>query len=757
MKYLRIILSFSLILLIMQLSCSTTSYNPLPYRGTNLDGAQFGTVYPGTEGVDYSFPTTKDVDYFASKNMTTFRIGFQWERMQPSLKGEFNQTYFDKLNALVTYATSKNMFVLLNPHNYARYKTNNVTSIVGSPEVPNDAFADFWRRMSEKFKNNPKVFFSLVNEPNTMPTMQWVNAANAAILAIRSTGNNTLISVPGNAWTGANQWSSNWGPDSGYDVSNATAMLNIKDPANNYVFEVHNYFDDDGSGNFKNNDCVNENIGITKIQNVTTWAKTNKKKVIVGEFSGINTPTCQKAVSNFITYLSNNPDVYVGWLWWSAGTPWGNYRLSINPVNNVDEPRMTWLIPFLPKIQPVEASVDVQVVPKYLSTTYDSNGFFKLNSGQSEYIGYKPDTYKDSTPISLFVWMHGCGGNAQGDLWTVAPSTTRSKQSYIVISLGGRDGACWKVNEDTPKVLAAIEHIKLYFNINPNKVYLGGYSSGGDMTYRVGMQNAKLFAGLLVENSDILGAGVAQSTLMTQASWKINIVQLNHLSDTTYPIAKVRTNLAALKAAGFPVVAIEKPGNHYDPSTDSFGTNYDLIKYVLPYLDVNWQSPMQLSDAGIDASFDSSLDSGKDSSDSSKDSSVDASDASKDGSVVLDSGVDSGDAPIPSLKLMIRITHNWGSGYCEEVDIYNKTNITLSWTEFKLNMRDGKIRDTANKGVPWDTWTSTFSARTGVITVKPTWNKTVAPNSKVLGGGFCADFSTGTQKWTATYVEGSLK
>lgn len=754
MKYIKLLF---LLIFVQLLSCSTVSYNPLPYRGTNLDGAQFGTVYPGVEGVDYSFPTTKDVDYFASKNMTAFRIGFQWERMQPKLNEELNQAYFDKLNSLVLYANSKNISVFLNPHNYARYKINNTVYVVGSAELPNAAFADFWRRMAERYKNNQKVFFSLVNEPHDMPTMQWVNAANAAIQAIRNTGNTNLISVPGNAWTGAKQWSSNWGPDSGYDVSNATAMLNIKDSANNYVFEVHNYFDDDGSGSYKNNDCLSETVGSEKLANVTTWAKANKKRVLVGEFGVINTPICQKAVTNFINYVSANPDVYVGWLWWSAGTPWGSYRLSLNPVNGVDEPRMTWLLPFLPKVQPLDATIDTFTPPKYLTTAYDANGFFRLNSGQSDFIGYKPDTYKDNVPISLFVWMHGCGGKAEGDLWTVAPSATRKTQSYIVISIGGRDGTCWKVNEDTPKVLAAIEHTKKYFNINVNKIYLGGYSSGGDMTYRIGMQNASVFAGLLVENSDILGAGVPQATLMSQASWKLNIVQLNHLSDTTYPITKVRTNLAALKSAGFPVVAIEKPGNHYDPSTDSFGTNYDLIKFVLPYLDVNWQSPMQILDAGLEAGlFDANLDAAKDATkdadatfDSGKDATVDSSVISLDASTQ--------DASIQPLKLMIRITQNWGVGYCEEVDIYNKTSSPITWTEFKLNMRDGRIRDTANKGAPWDTWTSTFSARTGVVVVKPTWNKTIPANSKVLGGGFCADFSTGVQKWTATYVEGSLK
>jgi hypothetical protein len=233
-----------------------------------------------------------------------------------------------------------------------------------------------------------------------------------------------------------------------------------------------------------------------------------------------------------------------------------------------------------------------QSTATYLPVTYDANGFFNLNSGQSTYIGYKPDTYSHSTPISLFVWMHGCGGNAAGDMWTIAPPATRQTQSYIAISLGGRDGACWQVNSEAPKVLAAIDDIARYFNINPRKVYLGGYSSGGNLTYRVGFENASRFAGLLVENSNPFSStGQTGTHLMAAASWKINVAHLAHLSDTTFPIASVRTNMASLTANGFPATLIEKAGTHYDPDTATSGTNYDLRTFLLPYLNAGWVSP----------------------------------------------------------------------------------------------------------------------------------------------------------------------
>ncbi len=224
--------------------------------------------------------------------------------------------------------------------------------------------------------------------------------------------------------------------------------------------------------------------------------------------------------------------------------------------------------------------------------TYDANGFFHLNSGQGDYVGYRPDTYDAGKPISLFVWMHGCGGEAEGDMWAIAPSATRARQSYIAISLGGRDGACWKPNADGPKVLAAIADLSRHFHVDPRKIYVGGYSSGGDLAYRVAFEHADSFAGILAENTDpFRDTGATPASLLAGASWKINVAHLAHLSDATYPIAGVRANLATLVDHGFPVTKIEKPGSHYDADAGPSGTTYDLIHSLLPYLDVGWVGP----------------------------------------------------------------------------------------------------------------------------------------------------------------------
>ena len=185
--------------------------------------------------------------------------------------------------------------------------------------------------------------------------------------------------------------------------------------------------------------------------------------------------------------------------------------------------------------------------------------------------------------------MHGCGGTAYGDAWSASPG---GAQSWLTVSVGGRDGACWNVNTDSTLVLAALADIKKRVNVDPRRVVIGGYSSGGDMAYRTAFYNAGSFAGVIAENtSPFRDTGSTQAASIAAASWKLNVAQLAHLSDETYPITGVRAETDALRTAGFPMTRIERAGTHWDPDTTSSGTDYDLRTYLLPFIDAGWLAP----------------------------------------------------------------------------------------------------------------------------------------------------------------------
>jgi len=332
----------------------------LRYFGVNLAGADFGVnpagegALPGTFGVDYIYPNQNEVDYFQNKGMNVVRLPFRWERLQPSINSEFDATELNRLKTFVDATTTKGVYVLLDPHNYARYFGN----LIGSSQVPYAAFTDFWERLADLFKDNPRVIFGLMNEPSNMPTAQWVTGANAGIKGIRDTGATNLILVPGNGYTGGHSWLQNWyaeenpntpelGPNGYRRGSNAEEMLNIVDPLNNYAFDVHQYLDSDFSGT--DPICVSTTIGSEALASITAWLDTHDKKAFLGEFGAGSDTICLAALSDISSYVNDRPDQWIGWSYWAAGPWWGDYFSSLEPLNlasnnPIDRPQFAALV-----------------------------------------------------------------------------------------------------------------------------------------------------------------------------------------------------------------------------------------------------------------------------------------------------------------------------------------------------------------------------------------------------------------------------
>jgi endoglucanase len=177
--------------------------------------------------------------------------------------------------------------------------------------VPYSAFGDLWRRLAEQYKNDPNVLFGLMNEPMGIDDLnQWLNAANAAIAAIRGTGAKNLILVGGNEYEDAMRWP---------DVSDM--LKDIRDPANNFAFEVHVYPDADANGS--GNSCPDTKAASKQMQPFTDWARAHKARGFLGEFSAGTTvdaeANCMTALDDEISYLEQNADVFIGWTYWAGG------------------------------------------------------------------------------------------------------------------------------------------------------------------------------------------------------------------------------------------------------------------------------------------------------------------------------------------------------------------------------------------------------------------------------------------------------
>lgn len=290
-------------------------------RGINLVPLPTGWY---NNAVEMKFPEESHIVYFRNVGMNAIRLPLYWEEMQPILNGQLNPRYIQNTREFLDKAHANGMKVLIDLHNYARYR--NV--LIGSADVPVTSFAGFWKKLAATFKTHPAVLgWGLMNEPHhTNGT--WPAMAQAGIDAIRSEDASREIYVGGDNWSNAQTW-----------PTQHPAPF-VTDPANKIVYEAHLYFDDDFSGRYKTP------IGGTdvaaratqRLQPFLTWLKTHGQKGIVGEVGvPMDDPRWLDALTRF---LDMTDAVCVGWFMWAGGAWRPTYELNHEPINGQDRPQI---------------------------------------------------------------------------------------------------------------------------------------------------------------------------------------------------------------------------------------------------------------------------------------------------------------------------------------------------------------------------------------------------------------------------------
>jgi endoglucanase len=303
--------------------------------GISISGAEGDSDnLPGGHGQNYTYPKLSTIEYFAANGMNIIRLPLAWERLQRQLSAKVDEAEMQRVDAVVNFANAKGMKVIVDVHNYARY----FGAVIGSPSVPTNALSDLWRQIADRYKDNDLVLFGLMNEPHDMRTETWLEAANIAIAEIRRTGAKNLITVPGNSWSSARDWTR-----AHYGSPNSVAMLNVVDPGNNYVFEVHQYFDRDYTGTHP--ECQHVTTGVTSLREFTRWARTHRKRGFLGEFGAGENPNCLAVIDRVLRFMAENDDVWLGWAYWGAGPWWPkDYYTNLEPQDDQDpRPQMSVL------------------------------------------------------------------------------------------------------------------------------------------------------------------------------------------------------------------------------------------------------------------------------------------------------------------------------------------------------------------------------------------------------------------------------
>ncbi|BCJ91932.1 cellulase [Terrihabitans soli] len=329
------------------------------FRGVNISGADFGDIKNtaksdtpfGVSGRHYHWPDSKNFHYWIREiGADTIRLPFRWERVQPDLNAPPD---LGELQRSVLAATSLGATVIIDVHNYGNRWVKTPDGVkqaqIDAPSglVTREQFASLWGSIAKAFAANAAVQFDLMNEPHDMRAADSVSEAvqvarfyQAAIDAIRAAGASNVIHVE----------PPNWAKAKALVGSFSSAALELKDPQDRLIFQVHQYLDNGEDGTDPSLIGNNVHIGAEKLGPVTEWARTHKKKLFLGEFGIPAVPEAapsREAAANMIDFVEANPDVWIGWTAWGAGRHWNPkypFRLepsdSGNPALDVLGPRL---------------------------------------------------------------------------------------------------------------------------------------------------------------------------------------------------------------------------------------------------------------------------------------------------------------------------------------------------------------------------------------------------------------------------------
>lgn len=338
----------------------------VPYawlKGGNI-GGMTQSVYttpsqlPFVNGTNGKIPVAGDRDYYLSKGWNCIRYLVSQEMLQSDMTTGAPIRY-GKLNAnmaaiktSVELFTNAGIYVIFGIHSG---DTQGFNKFDGNKFVPGGntsaaMLADYFVQLCDVFRGNNLVAWGLLNEPQS-GNRAYPELISQVIKAIRYQGQSgAACFVNGISFSGAQYFSTtNYFDDDSPVRPNSQLLLDVVDPLDNLVFETHNYFSTN-SGNA--NDVISPTVGRDHYANVVSWANTNNKRIIVGEWgqrAGITNANAN--AQDFVNYCKANAasvgqGPVLGMLYWAIASPpffrdYSKTRFGITPGDE-DSYAVTW-------------------------------------------------------------------------------------------------------------------------------------------------------------------------------------------------------------------------------------------------------------------------------------------------------------------------------------------------------------------------------------------------------------------------------
>lgn len=188
---------------------------------------------------------------------------------------------------------------------------------------------------------------------------------------------------------------------------------------------------------------------------------------------------------------------------------------------------------------------------------------------QRPWVLYVPPSYDPRTPTPLLVILHGGVswpdipddplGEARDDEWA-GPA---AEYGWLVLYPFGQEGATWWDEVGMANIRNLVRTVKREYNVDDDRVYMGGCSDGGSAAFCWAMVEPTDFAGFVALNAH-MGVGSIDGDLDTYAPNFYNspVYAVTTFDDALYPSAKMRPTIEMAQRAGGDVFYRELAGVH---------------------------------------------------------------------------------------------------------------------------------------------------------------------------------------------------
>lgn len=180
-------------------------------------------------------------------------------------------------------------------------------------------------------------------------------------------------------------------------------------------------------------------------------------------------------------------------------------------------------------------------------------------------------TPKDTDDMVLLVWCHPASGDAQPEFkWLKA---SRVGKHGILLLCPQAAGRGWSEQADSRFVKQTIDAVVTQFEIDPEKIILGGHSSGGHFSYRFGLANPQAF-------HMVVPAAGALTQRPRPATCDAPLFHLYHsTNDQVVPFKHATESAKTLTGTGY-VVALTRDNQQHNVGPKTVNIATDAAAYL---------------------------------------------------------------------------------------------------------------------------------------------------------------------------------